>query len=129
MHYPDGLLYTKDHEWTKVEENGLATVGITDHAQESLGEIVYTELPEIGKELKSHSTFGVVESIKAVSDLYSPVEGTVTKVNLDLLNSPSTINSSPYQDGWMIEVKLANKESLKTLMNAEQYKKYVDGLK
>lgn len=121
---PSNLLYTKDHEWTLVEDDGVK-VGITDHAQHQLGDVVYLELPEIGAKLTAHKTFGVVESVKAVSDLFSPVTGEVIAVNSDLVNSPETINHSPYEQAWMLKVKPQNKDELGQLMSAEQYMDYL----
>jgi len=129
MEIPSGLLYTKDHEWALHESNDTVTIGITDHAQESLGEVVFVELPKVGRQLKSHETFGVVESIKAVSDLYSPISGEVTEVNEAAINDPSSINRSAYKEGWLVRLKLTDRSSLQGLMNATQYKAFVDSLK
>lgn len=129
MDFPNGLLYSKDHEWALHGSDDVVTVGITDHAQEALGEVVYVELPKTGRELKAHETFGVVESIKAVSDLYSPVAGTVVAVNDTASGDPSLINSSPYEKGWIVKIKLSDKNSLSSLMNATDYRKLVDSLK
>ena len=120
--------FTEEHEWLSVAD-GIATVGITVHAQDALGEIVFADLPKVGRQLKGHEVFGVVESIKAVSDLYSPVAGEVVEINSAVSGNPSLINSSPHGDGWLIRVKLADTSSLDGLMNASQYKSYVDGLK
>lgn len=129
MEFPNGLLYTKDHEWASHGNDNIVTIGITDHAQDSLGEVVYVELPQIGRELKSHDTFGVVESIKAVSDLYSPVTGKVIEVNSALANDPSTINRDAYKSGWLIRVQLTDKDSLRSLLNASDYRAYVESLR
>lgn len=129
MEFPNGLFYTKDHEWAKQDGADTVVVGVTDHAQEALGEVVYVELPAIGRALKGHEAFGVVESIKAVSDLYSPVAGAVVATNADAASDPSLINRSPYTDGWLIKIKLADKGALAGLMTAEQYKTYVESLK
>lgn len=128
MNIPENLFYTKDHEWAK-NEGGTVTIGITEHAQDALGEIVFADLPKVGRQLKSHEVFGVVESIKAVSDLYSPVAGEVVETNPAVSGNPSLINTSSYGDGWLIRVKLADPSSLDGLMNASQYKSYLDGLK
>jgi len=125
---PDHLKYTKDHEWAKVE-GAKATIGITDHAQSALGDIVYLELPKVGRVLKKGETFGVVESIKAVSDLYSPCAGKVLAVNSDLANQPGQINSEPYDASWMIQVEVANASDLSELMDASKYNQYVSSLK
>lgn len=128
MGFPKELKYTKDHEWTKLEGN-VVTVGITDHAQSALGDIVFCELPQVGRVLKAHETFGVVESIKAVSDLYSPLAGKVTASNSALSNSPSDINQDPYGKAWMIKLEIADISVLKDLMDADAYSKYVETLK
>lgn len=124
MEFPDGLLYTKDHEWA-LQKNGTVIVGITDFAQDQLGDIVYIELPKVGTQLKKENTFGVVESVKAVSDLYTPVSGEIINVNESLKESLHTLNRDPYHGGWMIEIKIANPQELKELMNQAQYKKLV----
>lgn len=128
MEFPNDLLYTKDHEWARVTGDE-AVIGITDHAQGSLGEVVYVELPKTGRALAPHETFGVVESIKAVSDLYSPVAGTVLETNTAAASDPGVINRSPHGDGWLIRVKLADRAALSALMSAGDYKKYVESLK
>lgn len=128
MRFPAELKYTKDHEWAKVEGN-IVTVGITDHAQSALGDIVFCELPQVGRTLREHETFGVVESIKAVSDLFSPLAGKVLASNSELPNSPSTINSDPYGKAWMIQLELVDPDSIKSLMDADSYTKYVESLK
>jgi glycine cleavage system H protein len=129
MEFPSGLLYTKDHEWAQVGAGDIVTVGVTDHAQEALGEIVYVELPKVGRKLKEHETFGVVESIKAVSDLYSPIAGEVVEINNAASGEPSMINREPYKGGWLVKLKLADKKSLEFLMDAAKYKAHVDSLK
>jgi glycine cleavage system H protein len=129
MDFPTGLHYTKDHEWAKAATDGTITVGLTDHAQEALGEIVYVELPAVGKKLNEHDTFGVVESIKAVSDCYSPAAGEIVGINKAVSDEPAIINRSPYGDGWLIKIKLADKGALSKLMSTDDYKKYVDSLK
>jgi glycine cleavage system H protein len=124
---PTELKYTKDHEWAKIEGE-TATIGITDFAQSALGDVVFVELPEVGKTLNSHQTFGVVESIKSVSDLYSPLSGAVTEMNADLVNSPELCNQSPYENAWMIKLKLTNTSELSGLMSAEDYKNFLSTL-
>lgn len=124
---PAELKYTKEHEWTKTE-NDLVTIGITDFAQSSLGDIVFVELPEVGKTLNSHQTFGVVESIKSVSDLYSPVSGTVVEVNQGLINSPELCNAEPYSGAWMIKVKLSNPSEMNSLLSAADYSTFLSSL-
>ncbi len=131
MNFPKDLKYTKDHEWAKVQGNHIL-VGITDHAQQALGDIVYVELPQIGRTLKSGDTFGVVESIKAVSDLFSPVNGKVVKVNSALTEQPEKINTDPYENSWIIELEVSGPAAdaqVDTLMSADSYSKYVQSLK
>ncbi len=125
MEFPEGLKYSKEHEWVLVEGN-TATVGITEFAQEELGDIVYVELPEVGEKVVKDDPFGAVESVKAVSDVYAPVGGTVLEVNDILPDNPETINDDPYGDGWMIRVEMTDEEDLKDLMNAEEYAEYVE---
>ncbi len=123
--YPNDLKYYKEHEWVRAEGDA-ATVGISDYAQGALGDIVYLELPEPGTQIKAGETFGEVESVKSVSQLFSPVSGEVTEINTDLVNSPEMINSYPYDRGWMIRVKLADSSELDGLMSAEDYKAFVE---
>lgn len=125
LKFPENLFYTKEHEWAKIEGD-TATVGITSYAVEMLGDIVYVELPETGKIVKQMETFGVVESVKAVSDLYSPLSGEVIEINSELEDSPELVNQEPYAKGWMIKIKLALPEEKDHLMNAEEYEKYVE---
>ena len=115
--------YTKSHEWLKLESDGTATVGITDHAQTSLGDITFVQLPKVGAALKAGESFGVVESVKAASDLYLPVAGTVVAVNTALDGAPETVNQSPYDNGWMIKLKVANPGEAGALLSAEDYSK------
>lgn len=125
---PTSLKYTKDHEWAKIQGN-TATIGITDHAQSSLGDVVFVELPKIGRELKKGETFGVVESIKAVSDLYSPLNGKVTEVNSALPNEPSLVNQAPYEGAWMIKIEMTDPAAATAeLMDSAAYKAFVDSL-
>ncbi|HRK02652.1 MAG TPA: glycine cleavage system protein GcvH, partial [Oligoflexia bacterium] len=125
MEFPSGLYYTKDHEWAKWDEKtGTVTVGITDHAQDSLGDIVYLELPQKGRSLKTHETFGVVESIKAVSDLYSPVSGEVVETNAKAAEDPSVLNRAAYTDGWLMRLKVADSAALSGLMSSKDYEIY-----
>jgi glycine cleavage system H protein len=120
MEAPPGLRYSREHEWVAAEEN-VATIGITDHAQEQLGEIVYIELPSIGDKISKDDPFGVVESVKAVTDIYAPVSGTVLEVNEDLAESPETVNDDPYGDGWLVKVKVSDAADLDDLMDNEEY--------
>jgi|SRR5580704_13698753 glycine cleavage system H protein len=123
MAYPTDRKYTKEHEW--IQSSGTsATVGITNYAQESLGDIVFVEVPKVGAELTSGKTFGTVESVKAVSDLFSPVSGTVTEVNADLATSPEKVNKDPH-GSWMIKLTLKNPAELDGLLSAADYEKFV----
>jgi glycine cleavage system H protein len=121
---PAELKYTKDHEWAKIEGD-VVTVGITDFAQSALGDIVFVELPEVGRSLNSHQSFGVVESIKSVSDLYSPISGTVVESNSELVNSPELCNQEAYSSAWMIKLKVSNSSELSNLLSASDYEKFL----
>jgi glycine cleavage system H protein len=123
---PKGLHYTKEHEWVQIDSDNIATVGITEFAQESLGDITFIQLPKEGEEIKKDDPFGVVESVKAVSDLYSPVTGRVVEVNQPLLAAPELINEDPYSDGWMIKVELKGDADTEDLMSSEDYLEYVE---
>lgn len=125
MEFPKDLKYTKEHEWVKVEGN-IATVGITDYAQDSLGDVVYVELPQEGATVTKNEPFGVVESVKAVSDLYSPVSGNVTEVNDAIIDSPEAINEDPYGDAWMIKVEIGGDGELADLLSADEYQKFIE---
>ncbi len=120
MEFPEELKYTEEHEWVMVEEE-LAVIGISDFAQDSLGDVVFAELPEVGAVLEAGKAFGVVESVKAVSDIYAPISGTVEEINEDLLDAPEIINTSPYEDGWMIKIRMDNASDADALMTAEAY--------
>ena len=124
MTYPTNFRYTREHEWV-LPEGPLATVGITDHAQEELGDIVFVDLPKVGDKVEAGKPCGTVESVKAVSDVYSPVSGEVAEVNAGLADSPEWINQDPHGKAWMIKVKLASTASLDQLLTAEQYEEYV----
>lgn len=125
MEFPKDLKYTKEHEWVKVEGN-TATVGITDYAQDSLGDVVYVELPQEGGTVTKNEPFGVVESVKAVSDLYSPISGSVTEVNDAIIDSPEAINEDPYGDAWMIKVEIGSDDDLEDLLTADEYQKFIE---
>jgi len=116
--------YSKDHEWLELNDD-IATVGITNYAQESLGDIVFIELPEIGRLVKSGDQIGVVESVKAASDLFSPVSGEIIEVNNELQNSPQLLNTDPENTGWYMKIKIDNAEELTNLMNFDQYKETI----
>ncbi len=121
---PNNLQYTVEHEWTQINGD-VVVIGITDFAQSSLGDIVFMELPEIGRKLNKGQAFGVVESIKSVSDLYAPVSGEVIEMNADLVNSPEKCNKSPYES-WMIKIKLSNPSEVKDLLSADKYQEHIN---
>ena len=120
---PDDLKYAKSHEWLKTESDGSATVGITDYAQNSLGDITYVQLPKVGAALKAGESFGVVESVKAASDVFAPISGTVTAVNSSLDKAPETLNRDPYAEGWMLKLKPSNSGEAAALLDADGYAK------
>jgi len=124
MEFPSGLKYSKEHEWVAIE-GSVATVGITDYAQDQLGEIVYIELPAVGDKISKDDPFGVVESVKAVSDIFAPISGTVVELNEDLPESPEAVNEDPYGDGWLVKVKIADQAELDDLMDSEEYEELV----
>jgi glycine cleavage system H protein len=127
LNHPDNLKYSKSDEWVRVEGD-LATIGISDYAQDQLGDIVYIELPWDASQSVSHETkFGDIESVKATSELISPISGTVVKVNEALKDQPELINDNPYDEGWMLVVQLSNPAELDSLMNSEQYQAYLEG--
>jgi glycine cleavage system H protein len=125
---PKELKYTREHEWIRVEGDEC-TIGITDYAQEELGDVVFVELPDVGAAIFSDKPFGAVESVKAVSDLFAPVSGEVVAVNGDLDNAPETVNTETYGDGWMIRVKLSDPGEVDSLMDSAAYQKLVDELR
>ncbi|WP_428820091.1 glycine cleavage system protein GcvH [Microbulbifer sp. MCCC 1A16149] len=116
------LKYASSHEWARLEEDGTVTVGISDHAQDALGDVVYVETPEVGQTLNAGEEAGVVESVKAASDIYSPISGEVIAINEALEDEPETVNSSPYDDGWFFKVKPSDESELDKLLDAEAYK-------
>lgn len=118
---PDNLRYTRDHEWVRLEEDGLVTIGITDHAQQALGELVFVELPEAGRELGGGDACAVVESVKAASDVYAPVAGVVTAGNDALESAPELVNDSPYEAGWLLRLEPADPRELEELLDAQAY--------
>jgi glycine cleavage system H protein len=122
MSYPEGLKYSKEHEWVKVDGK-VATIGITSHAQDALGDIVYVEMPPVGKELAAMQEFGVVESVKSVSSLFCPVSGKVAERNAALEKRPELVNSSPYENGWIIKVEMSDPADLNKLLSAADYQK------
>lgn len=124
MNFPPNLRYTKDHEWIKLDGN-VATIGITDYAQRELGDIVYVEVETVGKSLKAGEIFGTVEAVKTVSDLFLPVDGTITELNAALANSPESVNNDPYGQGWMVKMKVDNTADVESLMDATAYEAQV----
>ncbi len=124
MNFPENLKYTKDHEWVSIDGD-VATVGITDHAQHELGDIVYVEIETKGKALSAEAVFGTVEAVKTVSDLFLPVSGTITEVNPLLETEPEKVNTDPYGEGWMIKLKVDNPEDVEKLMDVAAYQKVV----
>lgn len=118
---PDDFHYTSTHEWIRVDDNGIATVGISAHAQEALGDIVFVELPEPGTEIEARGEVAVVESVKAASDIYSPVGGEITEVNEALIDNPQLVNTAPYDDGWIYRMTVNDEKDLDELLNAEAY--------
>jgi len=120
MEFPEEFKYTEEHECVMVEKE-LATIGISDFAQDALGDVVFVELPEVGAVLEAGKPFGVVESVKAVSDIYAPISGTVEEINEDLIEAPEIINTSPYEDGWMIKIRMADASDADKLMDADAY--------
>jgi len=124
MEFPDNLLYTKDHEWVRVE-GGMVTIGITDYAQEQLGDIVFIDLPSKGQDVSKDDTFGVVESVKSVSDCFSPITGKVVDINEDLAENPAMVNEDCYGDGWMVRIEVKNPAEIKGLMKASEYESFV----
>jgi glycine cleavage system H protein len=123
---PGDLLYTSEHEWLRREDDGSVTVGITDHAQAALGDLVYVELPEVGQELDSGGDMAVVESVKAASDVYAPISGTVQAVNEDLADDPEKINGSPYEDGWIVRLQPSETIDESELMSPDDYQALLD---
>lgn len=127
MTSPRELLYTKDHEWLKVDGK-IARIGITDHAQHELGDVVFVELPSVGDQVEEGEGFAVIESVKAVSDVYAPVNGEVVSVNDRLEDSPELVNESPLDEGWIVEIEVSNERQLSDLMTAEEYETYIKGV-
>lgn len=125
--YPDDLRYTEDHEWVR-DDGGLFTVGITEYAAEQLGDVTYVELPDVGTEFAQGDEAGTVESVKAASDVYSPIAGEIAEINEELDEKPELVNESPYGDGWFFKLKIDDADELNSLMDAKSYAKYVEGL-
>lgn len=125
MNIPENLRYSKDHEWVSVDGD-TATIGITDYAQHSLGDVVYVELPKAGEAFGAHEAFGSVESVKAVSEIFTPIAGEVTEVNEGLNDTPEVVNNDPYEGGWMVKLKMANAGEADALLNAVEYEEYLN---
>jgi len=124
MEFPEDLKYSKEHEWVLVEGN-VATVGITDYAQDQLGDIVFVELPAVGDKVSKEDAFGVVESVKAVSDIYAPVTGKVIEINDDLPDNPEILNEDPYGDAWIIKIEMSDPDEIDDLLSSTEYEEYV----
>lgn len=125
MDFPEGLKYSKEHEWVLVE-NDVAIIGITEFAQGELGDIVFVELPDVGEKISKDDPFGSLESVKAVSDIFAPISGAVVEINDDLKENPETINEDPYGDGWMIKVQMTDMDELKDLMSSQDYAEFIE---
>lgn len=122
MDFPEELYYSKDHEWARVEGN-IVVVGITDYAQDALGDIVFLELPPVGTKTQAHIPLATIESVKSVSDVYAPVTGKIVEINDAVIDAPEIINKDPYGEGWMIKIEMDNPQEIKDLISAEEYKK------
>ena len=125
---PGDLLYTKDHEWLRREDDGSVTIGITDHAQGALGDLVYVELPEVGQDVDEAGEMAVVESVKAASDVYAPIGGSIVAINEELADVPEKINSDPYGDGWIVRMQPTDAFDESTLMSPDDYQQFIDDL-
>ena len=125
MNFPENLKYTKEHEWIRLEDDNTAVIGITEHAQSELGDVVYVEIETEGEELEQDSVFGTVEAVKTVADLYLPATGTVVEVNEKLADEPELVNQDPYGEGWMIKMRFANAEDAAKFMSVADYKDLV----
>jgi glycine cleavage system H protein len=121
---PEDLQYSKDHEWIRVEGN-IGTIGITDHAQQSLGDVVYVELPKPGETFAAHESFGSVESVKAVSEIFTPVSGVITEVNESQQDEPEKVNNDPYGEGWMIRIRMSNPGEVDSMLTAAEYEDFI----
>ena len=125
MDFPSDLRYTKDHEWVRLGDDGLAAIGITDYAQGELGDIVFVELEDEGTEVEAEGSFGTVEAVKTVSELFAPVAGTIEAINEDLDGAPESVNSDPYGDGWMVKIRPSDPADIDALMSADEYKEMI----
>ena len=124
MPYPEDVRYTAEHEWARLE-NGLVTVGITSYATDQLGDVVFVELPEVGRKLEAMKAFGVVEAVKTVSDLFAPISGEIAEVNAALSDNPALVNQSPFGEGWMVKIRPDQSSDLQSLMSSDEYEKHV----
>ena len=124
MNFPEDLKYSKEHEWVRVSGN-IATIGISDYAQDQLGEIVFVELPDEGEEFEKDDAFGVVESVKSVNDIYAPLSGRIVEVNDPVVDSPEIVNEDPYTEGWLVKIELSDLKELGELMSAKDYEAYI----
>jgi glycine cleavage system H protein len=127
MNVPDDLKYSTDHEWVRVDDAGVATIGITDYAQDALGDVVFIELPEAGASIEIGASFGEVESTKSVSDLFAPITGTVTQVNDQLVDNPEKVNEDPYGEGWICVIEPSDTAELSALLDASAYSELIEG--
>lgn len=125
---PEDLVYSKDHLWVKIVKKKIAMVGITDYAQKKLRDIMYLELPNVNQKLKQGDTLCTIESVKAVSEVYSPITGKILEVNSNLIDNPELINDSPYEDGWIVKIEISDPSELEKLMDAEEYRRYIESL-
>ena len=123
---PDNLYYTKEHEWLKEESEGIVTIGITDYAQNALTDIVYIELPERGQKVEHNEEFAIVESVKSASSIFAPLSGTIIDINDELDSSPELMNNSPYEEGWIIKMKLTSHDQISNLMSSDDYEKLIE---
>ena len=126
--YPNDRKYSKEHEWAKVEADGTVSIGITDYAQEHLGDIVFLDLPETGTSVKQSEKLGEVESVKSVSDIYSPLSGQIVETNQAVMDSPELVNQFPHDDGWLVRIEPSDKEELESLMSDSDYQSFLEGL-
>ena len=126
MNIPSDLKYTREHEWIKILDDGTASIGITDFAQGELGDIVFVELEPEGTEFDKDDTFGTVEAVKTVSDLYAPVDGEIVEINENLEDEPELVNDDPYGEGWMVKIKISDESQLDELLSAEEYQEVID---
>lgn len=124
MNFPEDLKYSKEHEWVRVNGN-VATIGVSDYAQDQLGEIVFVELPDEGEEFEKDDAFGVVESVKSVNDVYAPLSGRIIEVNDPVVDSPEIVNEDPYGEGWLVKIELSNLKEMGELMSAKDYEAYI----